>query len=236
MKIKVLLIVLLASFLACPAAWADTFMGSTGGSWQPVPVLTESPPPFWDNGSWDGNPPGNVGFLLTSTDGSLGLPVPNLQYWALDPGRAVDTQVVFNGVASGQAETLIFTFAANAPSNSLYAYNTADLAQTTLLLSGVTSTPQTVTVDIPYAQYGFMLVGPGGTFYSGDSGNFAFFRDANLPGTWWIGVEDLALDSSDGDYNDMIIKFSTVPLPPAVLPLGSGLLGLLGLGWRRKTG
>jgi hypothetical protein len=34
----------------------------------------------------------------------------------------------------------------------------------------------------------------------------------------------------------MIIKFSTVPLPPAVLPLGSGLLGLLGLGWRRKTG
>ena len=238
MKLKVLLIVLLASFLSCPSALADTFMGSTGGSWQPVPALDQSPPPFWDNGSWDGNPPGNVGLVLTSTDVSRGLPVSNLQYWAMDPGRTVDTRVVFNGVLAGQAETMLITIAGNAPYNSLYAYDTADPTQTTLLFSGVTSTPQTVTVNIPYAQYGFLLTNPnsGYAFYSGLSPNFAFFRDANLPGTWWIGVEDLPLTNSDIDYNDMIVKVSTVPLPSSVFLLGSGVLGLLGLGWRRKTG
>jgi hypothetical protein len=32
----------------------------------------------------------------------------------------------------------------------------------------------------------------------------------------------------------MIVKVSTVPIPPTVLLLGSGLLGLVGLGWRRR--
>jgi len=35
-------------------------------------------------------------------------------------------------------------------------------------------------------------------------------------------------DTSDG------IQFSQVPIPPTMLLLGSGLLGLVGLGWRRK--
>jgi hypothetical protein len=42
----------------------------------------------------------------------------------------------------------------------------------------------------------------------------------------------------DQDYNDLVVLLSTnpggaVPLPPSALLLGSGLLGLVGLGWRR---
>jgi len=79
-------------------------------------------------------------------------------------------------------------------------------------------------------------MGPGGNFSSGDSSNFAFFRNANISGTWWFGVEDLPVGSgSDNDYNDMVVKVSTVvPLPPTLMLLGSGMLGLAVLGWRRR--
>jgi hypothetical protein len=41
-----------------------------------------------------------------------------------------------------------------------------------------------------------------------------------------------------GDYNNMVVRFQpvVVPLPPYALLLGSGILGLLGLGWLRRGG
>jgi hypothetical protein len=99
-------------------------------------------------------------------------------------------------------------------------------------------------VRIPYANYGFLMIGPGGTFFSGSgngesssdtTSNFAFFRNANLGGTWWVGVEDLPnpIDNERlGDYNDMIFRVSTVPIPSAVLLLACGLLRLAA--YRRK--
>jgi hypothetical protein len=53
-------------------------------------------------------------------------------------------------------------------------------------------------------------------------------------GTYWIGIEDL-LGGGDMDYNDMVIKVTSAPVPePATMfLLGSGLIGLAGLG-RKK--
>jgi hypothetical protein len=42
----------------------------------------------------------------------------------------------------------------------------------------------------------------------------------------------------DSDYNDLVLfvtrSFEPIPLPPSAVLLGSGLLGLVGLGWRRR--
>jgi hypothetical protein len=53
---------------------------------------------------------------------------------------------------------------------------------------------------------------------------------------WAFGCDDLGVDK---DYNDMVIKVESihpaVPLPPSVLLMGSGLLGLVGLRRYRKS-
>jgi hypothetical protein len=239
MKIKTIVIVALAICLSSSLALADSFVGSGGGSWAAVVAPNQLGGEFWDNPSNDSTPPGNVGEILTA------LPVQNLEYWSI--GNAADNNVVFNGVGQGQTETLILTVAGNANQNSLFAYNVASPLQTKLLFQNTVvnpGPPVTVQVDIPYAQYGFMLTGPGGTFYSGSGAvstdtvsNFAFFRNSQVAGTWYFGVEDLPnpIDREGfGDYNDMVVKFSTVPLPGAVLLLGGGLVRLAAYARRRR--
>jgi hypothetical protein len=99
-------------------------------------------------------------------------------------GGGVVNNVTFNGVLGGQSEALLLEIAGNAGSNALYAYNVAAPGQKTLLFNGPAGAGTTLHVNIPYAQYGLLLIGPGGTFYSGNgavssdaTSNFAFFRD-----------------------------------------------------------
>jgi hypothetical protein len=246
MKIKTIVIVALAICLSSSLALADSFVGSGGGSWAAVVAPNQLGGEFWDNPSNDSTPPGNVGQILLSNDPGRGLPVQNLQYWSI--GNAADNNVTFNGVGQGQTETLVITVAGNSGSNSLYAYDLANVGSTTLLFQNTSvvppAAPVTVQKDIPYAQYGFVLTGPGGTFYSGSgpassdtTSNFAFFRNSQLPGTWYFGVEDLPNPISReglGDYNDMVVKFSTVPLPGAVLLLGAGMARMVAYARRRR--
>jgi hypothetical protein len=55
----------------------------------------------------------------------------------------------------------------------------------------------------------------------------------NKPNTWVIAWEDLA-GGGDQDYNDLVVEVSLapVPIPPAILLLGSGLVAMVGI--RRK--
>ena len=55
--------------------------------------------------------------------------------------------------------------------------------------------------------------------------------------TWVIAWEDLPgplTGISDRDFNDLVVEVTVVPIPPAFLLLGSGLVGLLGLRKRFK--
>ena len=240
--LKILPIVLVALLLASPLALADT-INLGGGSWANMPATSnEGGTPFWAEPSMDGAHQ-NVGFLLP---GLGGFPTgTGGQYLSI--GGGVVNNVTFNSAGSGQTESLLLEVAGNAGSNVLYAYNVANPSQRTLLFSGPAGAGTNVQVNIPFAQYGFLLIGPGGTFYSGNgagavssdaTSNFAFFQDPAHPGLWWMGIEDLTTCATGiegwGDYQDMILKVSAVPIPPTALLLGSGLLGIMVLGRRRK--
>ena len=237
--------VLMGLFLVSPVM-ADTFLGTSGGGWADMPTPDQQAPPFWDNQSSDPQPPnyGNVGqYLLT---GYGGFPAATGQYWSI--GGLVDNNVTFNGVKGGQTESLLIEVAGNAGSNELYAYNVANPHERILIFDGSATAGATVQKNITFSQYGFLLVGNGGSFFSGSghgevssdaTSNFAFFQNPALSGVWWIGIEDLTTAATGkegfGDFQDMIIKVSTVPIPPTALLLGSGLLGLGILVGRRRN-
>lgn len=242
---RIVVILLGAICLISSGAWADTLNGS--GSWGNLATLTlnESPPPFWDNPSMDGSQQ-NVGYKLQPLLGSTG------EYWSISGG--VDNNVTFTDQGGDKELALLITIAGNVAQNKLYIYDASgsNTAGSKITVFGG-SAPQTVTVSLPAAwtSYGFELIGPGGTFFSAQGhgevssdskSNFAFFRQSDLSDTWWVGVEDLQDATGNGatgleglgDYNDLVVRISAIPLPSSVLLLGTGLLGLACLGWRRR--
>jgi hypothetical protein len=259
MKCKILMIPLLGILLSSSLALADTLV-SSGNFYNMDIQLNESGNAFWDNPSLDG-PDENVGYLLSLPAGAGAIDksqVPSLQFLATYDSKSgtynAVNDVYFNGSGQNQVVSLMYTLAASAPRNTLYAYNVADPTQRIMIVSGaLQSGAGSVSVPIPYAQWGLMVTGPGGTFYSQSkpagvpdsndaTSNFAFFQDANNPLNFIVGIETLPdgiYQEGLGDYNDMVIEIDTAPpsaapVPPTLILLATGILGLGCMGLRQR--
>jgi hypothetical protein len=80
-----------------------------------------------------------------------------------------------------------------------------------------------------------------GSLNLGASGYFGFYftdDSGNRTGTYVLNLADdgLSYDLSSGGATVTISDASPIPLPPAAILLGSGLVGLMGFGVRRKRG
>jgi hypothetical protein len=221
MKIKTLLIVVLALCLTSSMALAATTVTGSGG-WQDFVAanINQNGAPYWDQYSLDGpNHNQNVGYFLTGTGGVFGTNYlgTGAQFWGGAYTSGTDT--------GGAADTSSFAL--------------------TPIFGPLDAVGDTKVVALTgnFGLYG--ISGDGNTYYSQSGLNavdstqqhFALFQDKNALGVFYAGFEDLSGSGGDeklGDFNDLVIQFTPVPVPPSVLLMGSGLLGLVGLGWRRR--
>jgi hypothetical protein len=226
---------------------ADTINGSATANWQSwtTATLNSDGNPFWDGNSWDGAKK-NIGWCMAGGGNCTITPTPGtLNYWGTLSGGA-DTKVYFTNTGSAKdAPTLQIEIAGNANYNSFgwasITFNNTGfhIGPGNQIFSGPDGAGKSVTFT-PTTNYVFYMAAPNGdVYYTYGSGNvgdagtqhFAIFNAGG--GAFYLGIEDLRLNSSDRDYNDMVIKVSDVPEPTSLVLLGSGLFTAAGA-FRRK--
>lgn len=86
---------------------------------------------------------------------------------------------------------------------------------------------QTTYLNVDRTAFGFYLQNPGGTFYSQDARNggaahvLTYAGTGQNDGEWWQCFEDVALQSSDLDYDDAVLLLqSVVPTPTSATSWG----------------
>jgi hypothetical protein len=252
--------VFVVSFLGSVSVFADTINGTAGAGFQSWTTndLNQNGAPYWDNPSLDG-PKMNIGYLLTDPPST---PLPSapgaLPFWgnafnsAGDTGGSADLNFTFNKNSASSLATMELEVAANSNINQFGWYTVGDTNNLHQIFAGAAS-PITTQAFNPTGNYGFYLIGSNGTFFTQSSLNptndttqqhFTVFQQSSTNGSevYWIGIEDLNVhdqfggEGGAGDYNDMIIKISSVavPEPSTVMLVLSGTMLMLGLRKRRQ--
>lgn len=234
-KFAIIIITVLTLFSG-NTSFADNIVATAGGGWRSWTIadINENGNPYWDGNSVDSNQPYNIGNYLTNTGGFTGGNGPGsaIQYWGNANGGA-DTITMQR---SGGSNSVVLKAEVAGYSNA-NEFGYIDSSGSHVLFAGGAN-PPTAAVFSPTSNYVFYLLSPEGLFTSNMSNNegyqhFAIFQES--AGAYWIGMEDLkSISSADRDYNDMIVKISSVsvPEPAGMLLLGIGLAGLAGI--RRK--
>lgn len=247
-------------FSAATATFADTISGSGSATFQSWAGtnLNQNGSPYWDNPSMDGDQR-NVGYSLIDAPSAPLSGAPGaLPFWGNaynsvgDNGGTADLSFFFQRSAPTSSALLKLEVAGQSNVNEFGWYDISNPSALHPLFLGPDSAPAN-DIFSPSLQYGFYLKsGSTGTFYtqsslntSGDTSHqhFAVFQESATPGAevYWIGIENrtgLELKGKEGglgDYNDMLIRISTV-VPPLLVPepstavlLLSGVLLLVGI-------